>query len=161
MKVVLDTSAIIYLNDFRMFDEIFTVSDVIDEVRDKINMLKLSGMNLKVIDPMNSSVKEIKEVAEKTGDLDKLSKTDTKILALAKENNLTIVSDDYNIQNVAEKIGLSYISLFSKKITNLIQWGRYCENCKRFYDNVNTCPKCGSRLVRKPVGKKFIKEKTN
>ena len=161
MRVVLDTSAIIYLNDFRLFDEIFTVSNVVDEVKDKINTLKLSGLSLKIIDPSESSVKDIKEIAEKTGDLEKLSSTDIKVLALAKEKSLSIVSDDYSIQNVAEKIGLSYISLFNKKITNLIQWENYCENCKKFYDGVNTCPKCGSHLVRKPVGKEFIRTKNN
>ena len=161
MKVVLDTSAIIYLNDFRMFDEIFTVSDVVDEVKDKINVLKLSGITLKVIDPMKSSVSEIESIAKETGDLEKLSQTDIKILALAKENSLTIVSDDYNIQNVAERIGINYISLFSKKITKLIQWRKYCDNCEKFFDNRNSCPKCGNRLVRKPAKEEFIKEKTN
>lgn len=161
MRVVLDTSAIIYLNDFRMFDEILTVSDVVDEVKDKINTLKLSGIKFTVMDPLESSVKKIKEIAEETGDLEKLSKTDIKILALAKEKGLTILSDDYNIQNVAEEIGLNYISLFNKKITSLIKWGKYCGNCQKFYESGNTCPKCGNKLVRKPAGKEFINRKTN
>lgn len=157
MKVVLDTSAIIYLNDFRMFDEIFTVSDVVDEVKDKINVLKLSGIKMKIINPKESSLKEIKEIAKVTGDLEKLSKTDIKILAVAKENQLSIVSDDYNIQNVAQKTGINYISIFSKKITKLIQWGSYCANCKKFYENIKSCPKCGSQLTRKPISEEFIR----
>ena len=157
MKVVLDASAIIYLNDFRMFDEIFTVSDVVDEVKDKINVLKLSGIKLKVIDPKESSVKEVKEISKETGDLEKLSKTDIKILALAKENSLDIVSDDYNVQNVAEKIHINYISLFSKKITKLIRWVMYCENCNKFFENETICVKCGNRLVRKPKETEVIK----
>lgn len=161
MRVVLDTSAIIYLNDFRMFDEIFTVSDVVDEVKDKINVLKLSGMRLNIVDPAESSVKDVKIIAKETGDLGKLSKTDIKVLALAKENNLDIVSDDYSIQNVAEKIGIKYVSLFSRKITKLIRWGMYCDNCKRFFENRTVCQNCGSRLVRKPIKEEFIKEKTN
>lgn len=159
MKVALDTTAIIYLNDFRMFDEIFTVSDVVDEVKDKINILKLSGIKLKVIDPMESSVKEVEETAKETGDLEKLSKTDIKILALAKENGLDIVSDDYNIQNVAEKIGIRYISLFSQKITKLIRWGNYCDNCKRFFEDRTVCQTCGNKLVRKPVKEELINSK--
>ncbi len=157
MKVVLDTSAIIYLNDFRMFDEIFTVSDVVDEVKDKINVLKLSGLMMNITEPAESSVKEVKEIAKETGDLKKLSKTDIKILALAKENRFGIVSDDYNIQNVAEKIGIKYISLFSNKITKLIRWGLYCNNCKKFFENRTTCQKCGNNLIRRPVKEEFIK----
>lgn len=156
MKVVLDTSAIIYLNDFRMFDEMFTVSDVVDEVKDRISALKLSGINLHIIDPTDSSVKEIKETAKKTGDLDKLSTTDIKIIALAKERMLTIISDDYNVQNVAERTGIKYVSLFNKKIINLVQWRKYCDNCGKFLENRDTCPKCGSQLIRKPAGKEFI-----
>ena len=149
MKVVLDTSAIIYLNDFRSFDEIFTVSDVVNEVKDKINILKLSGINLKVVEPSEASVNEVKAIAKETGDLEKLSKTDIKILALAKENSLTILSDDYNIQNIAEKCGIRYISLFSKRITKLILWGSYCSNCKMFFENKRVCPRCGNSLIRK------------
>ncbi|MBU5537123.1 MAG: hypothetical protein KQA38_00985 [Candidatus Aenigmarchaeota archaeon] len=159
MKVVLDTSAIIYLNDFRIFDEIFTVSEVIDEVKDKINMLKLAGMKFKIVDPTESSVNEVKETAKETGDLEKLSKADIKILALAKENKLDIVSDDYSIQNVAEKLGINYISLFSKKITKFIRWGLYCGNCKNFSKNKKVCSKCGNKLTRRPVSEEFIKNK--
>ena len=159
MKVVLDTSAIIYLNDFRMFDEIFTVNDVLGEMKDKINTMKLSGIELKVIDPEDSSLNEVKKFAKKTGDLEKLSKTDIKILALAKENKLDIVSDDYSIQNVAQKLGIKYISLFNKKITKSIEWRSYCNNCKRFHENADTCPKCGNQLIKKPVKEELIKGK--
>ena len=159
MKVVLDTSAIIYLNDFRIFDEIFTVSDVIDEVKDRISALKLSGINFKVVEPTESSIKEIKEIAKETGDLEKLSGTDIRILALAKENELTIISDDYNIQNVAEKIGINCVSLFNSKITKFIKWGKYCDNCKIFYEKRDACPKCGSQLIRKPVKEELINNK--
>ena len=120
--------------------------------------MKLSGIKLKVFDPEKSSINEIKKTAKETGDLEKLSKTDIKVLALAKENRLDIVSDDYNIQNVAEKIGINYISLFSSKITKLIRWGMYCNNCRRFCDR-DACPKCGNQLVRKPAKEELINSK--
>ena len=156
MKVVLDTSAIIFLNDFRSFDEIFTVPDVIREVKDKISSLKLSGIKLNVLEPDKKTIKDIKTIAETTGDLEKLSNTDIKVLALAKENNLTIISDDYNIQNVAEKSKINYVSLFNKKITKLVQWQNYCENCRKYYNKEKNCPVCGGELARKPVKSKTI-----
>lgn len=148
MKVVLDTSAIIYLNDFRQFDELLTVQEVADEVKDKISSMKLSSMNLKIVEPAKKILNEIKATAKETGDLEKLSKTDIKVLAAAKENGCTIISDDYTIQNVAEKLGMDYISIFSKKIERLISWKRYCKSCKRFFENEKECPRCGSKLVR-------------
>jgi endoribonuclease Nob1 len=159
MKVALDTRAIIYLNDFRMFEEIFTVIEVIDEVKDRISSLKLSGVKANVIEPGKSAVDEIKKIAKTTGDLEKLSKTDIKILALAKELDLIVVSDDYNVQNVAQKMGMGYLSLFNEKITKAIKWGMFCRNCKKFFEDAGNCPKCGSRLARKPATEELIRNK--
>lgn len=156
MKVVLDTSTIIYLSDFRKFDEMLTVQDVIEEVRDRITAMKLSGLKLKIIEPKKESIEEIKKVAGETGDLEKLSKTDLKILALAKENKCTIISDDYNIQNVAERIGINYISIFSKKITKLIKWKKFCKNCKKYFEKEKFCSVCGEKLIRVPAEAKDI-----
>lgn len=149
MRVVLDTSAIIYLNDFRSFDEIFTVDPVVKEVKDKISEMKLWSLKLKILEPKKKTVEKIKEVARKTGDLEKLSKTDLEVLGVAVETESTIISDDRNVQNVAEKIGVEYISVFSKKITKLIVWKNYCKNCGKFFDK-KVCPSCGSGLVRRP-----------
>jgi len=158
VKVVLDTSAIIYLNDFRSFEEIITVSEVIEEVKDRISSLKLSALNLKIIEPSIQSIKEVKKVARKTGDLEKLSKTDLRVLALAKETNFTIISDDRNIQNVAEKMEIKYISIFNKKITKLIIWKKFCKNCSKIFEKGRSCPICGEKLVRIPVETKDLKK---
>ncbi len=150
MKVVLDTSAIIYLNDFRKFDEILTVQEVVDEVKDRTTAMKLSGLSFKIFEPSKAAIEEIEKTAKETGDLEKLSDTDVKVLALAKENNCTIISDDRNIQNVAEKLGIRYVSIFNEKITKLITWKRFCKNCKKFYDRKEVCAICGEKLARVP-----------
>ena len=157
MRVVLDTSSLIYLSDFREFDEILTVYSVVKEVKDKITSLKLSGLKLKIVEPGKESVEKIKEVARETGDLEKLSGTDIEVLAAAKENNCTIISDDRNIQNVAEKIGIGYISVFSKKITKLIKWKKYCKNCEKSFEG-SVCPICGAKLARVPEKSVEIKD---
>lgn len=150
MKVVFDTSAFIYLNDFRKFDDILTVQEVIDEVKDKVSSMKLSGLNLEIVEPSRKSVEKIKNIAKNTGDLEKLSNTDIKVLAVAKENNCTIISDDRCIQNVAEDLSIKYISIYNQKITNLVTWKKYCRSCRKFYDGRDTCPICGNKLVRTP-----------
>jgi UPF0271 protein len=143
-------------SDLRNFDEIFTVQDVIEEVRDKISKMKLSSLNPKIIEPSIEAVKSIKQIAGETGDLEKLSETDIKVLAVAKENQLMIISDDRNIQNVAEKLGIKYISVFSKQITKSIKWRKYCENCKKTYEKGDQCKICGGKLKRVPVESKTI-----
>lgn len=149
MRVVLDTSSLIYLSDFRRFKEIFTVSSVIREVKDRITALKLSGLKLKIVEPKAKSIDDIRKTAKSTSDLERLSRTDVEVLAAAKEKDCTIISDDKSIQNVAEKLGINYISIFSKKITKLITWKKYCKNCKKFFEG-RECPICGGRLVRIP-----------
>lgn len=157
MRVVLDTSSLIYLSDFRRFDEILTVNGVVKETKDRISTMKLSALKLKVVGVNEKTVKEIKKIARKTGDLEKLSRTDIDVIAAAKENGCTIISDDRNIQNVAEKLGIDYISIFSKKITKLITWKKYCENCKKYFSRKKICPICGTKLKRVPAGYKEIK----
>ncbi len=160
MKAVLDTTSIIFLNDFRMFEEIYTVSEVVDEVKDKINSMKFSGMELKISEPSENSLKYVRNAAKETGDNTKLSDTDVRVIALAKDKSLTIISDDYAIQNVAEKLKIEYISL-NKGITKQIEWKMYCTSCRKFYEKENSCPVCGESLVRRKISEKFIKGKSN
>jgi len=124
------------------------VPEVIDEVRDGVSKLKLSGMNIKIIEPNEKSIGKIKNIAKRTGDLKKLSDTDKKVLALALEKNDEIISDDYNIQNVAERLKIRYTSLFNKKISRFIEWKNYCKNCNKYFEK-EICPICGSRLSRR------------
>ena len=157
MKVVLDTSALIYLTDFCMFDEISTVQEVIDEVKDKATTIKLSSIDIKVLEPDRRVIEDVKNAAKATGDIDKLSKTDLKIIALAKQQSATIASDDYNVQNVAEKMHVPYISIFSKRITKLVAWRKYCSSCKKYFDGGTVCKVCGSKLKRMATNSKYIK----
>ena len=153
---MLDTTAIIYLNDFSKFSEIFITPEVIFEAKDQNSLMKLEGFDKKILDPVDEDVEEIKKVAAETGDDDKLSVTDITVLALAKGKNCTIISDDRNIQNVAEKIGLEYIPVFSEKIKKLVTWKKLCRNCKEYFD-AESCPVCGDRLWKVMSSSKIIK----
>jgi len=153
MKVVLDTSALIYLNDFRNFEEIITVQEVVEEVKDKISEMKLKSLKLKVVEPSKNSLKKAEDAARKTGDFEKLSKTDLKVVSAAVENDAVIISDDRNVQNVAEELGLEYVSVFNKEISKKFRWKKVCDNCGYSSDEGDVCPRCGSEMVRKVVEK--------
>ena len=149
MRFVLDTSAIIYLQDFRRFDEIFVPTLVVEEVRDIISKIKLGALNLKTLEPDEKFLEEVKNIAKKTGDLEKLSKADIQVLALAKELKANIVSDDYNIQNVAKRLGIKFIPVFSKGIKKIFYWKKFCSNCKKYFNpDLKECPVCGAKLKR-------------
>ena len=103
------------------------------------------------------TIKKIEEMSRKTRDFEKLSKTDIEVLAAAKENKCTILSDDRNIQNVAEKLGIEYVSIFNKKITKLITWRKYCKNCNKYFEEGKECSVCGEMLSRVPAESVKIK----
>jgi UPF0271 protein len=123
-SVILDTTALIFLADFSAFEDVYTVQDVIDEVKDRMTSMKLSALlkELKVVEPEQGLVDEIKSLAEETGDLSRLSETDIKVLALAKQTGGTIISDDYGVQNVAGHAGIEFVSVFNPTIKKLKKW---------------------------------------
>jgi UPF0271 protein len=151
MRAAVDTSALIYLNDFRNFDEVMTVQEVLDESRDRITKIKLQTVNPSIFEPSKAAVAEVDAAAKSTGDAEKLSKTDIKLIALAKERDATIISDDYGIQNVAEKLGIEYMSISNRGIKNFVEWKKHCSVCDKDYKSGSVCKTCGSRLKRVPA----------
>ena len=153
-RFVFDTSGFIYLNYFRNFGEIYTTKSVISEVKDRFSRFKIAAIPIEVASPRKESLEKVKNVAVKTGDVDKLSLTDLEVIALAYEIKGTIVSDDRNVQNVAKILGISFLSLFNKGISKVIVWGKKCEGCGRFFSSrKKKCPFCGRKL--KKIIKKF------
>jgi UPF0271 protein len=155
MNAMLDTSAVIYLNDFSKFEKLLTVSSVVEEIKDDSSKMKLSGLAIKIVDPAPESLKAVEEVAKGTGDIDILSKADIDVIAAAKDNGCVVISDDRAVQNVCEKMGIGYISIFNKKITKLINWRKYCKSCRK-YSNSDECDTCGGRTSRVPFTSKIL-----
>ncbi|MEM5853713.1 MAG: hypothetical protein QXG39_09900 [Candidatus Aenigmatarchaeota archaeon] len=151
MRVVFDSSAVIYIQDFRKFEEVLIPPSVVEEIKDKLSRMKLEAFEFKVVQPEKKFLEIVKKVAEKTGDLEKLSKADLEVLALAKQFSLKIVSDDYSIQNVAKMLGIDYITISTKGIKKVFIWKKFCVVCgRKFEKSLNVCPFCGGKLKRKP-----------
>jgi UPF0271 protein len=122
---------------------------VVEEVKDRISKIKLEALNLRILEPDKRFLEEVKIIAKKTGDLEKLSRADIQVLALAKELKANIVSDDYNIQNVAKKLGIEFTPVFSKGIKKIFYWKKFCPNCKKYFNSdLKECVICGARLKR-------------
>ena len=116
---------------------------------------------IKLQSPSQSFLKRIEESSSKIGDFSTLSEVDKEVLALAlelKENNLfpIIVSDDYSIQNVADKLDIQYVSLSTFGIRYQFQWILYCPACHRRFPTTTkkVCTICGTQLKRRVLSKK-------
>jgi UPF0271 protein len=162
--MVLDTSAFVGgFDPFTIREEQVAPPMVEEEVkRNSMTLLRFSTAvesgRLKIFAPSQEALDKVKASATSVGDSFFLSKTDLQVLALALEiktrgDTPQIVTDDYSIQNVATKLGLSFVSLVTFGIRRQLNWIRYCPACHRIYPanyKSKTCQVCGTELKRKP-----------
>ncbi len=151
-RIVLDASAIINGIPMLIVDGLYITSpSVIDEVQSKRGRKTLQkGIDLDLIEqrmPKAEFIEKIREAAEQTKDA--LSEADIEVLALALEFEAEIATDDYGIQNIAEKLGLKIIPVGEAGIRKVLHWQYYCPACKRKYEMPGLCGVCGTRLKRK------------
>jgi len=154
---ILDTSVILSGKPINLDANIATTPGVFKEFtpggKDYQNFQFLMEKGLKIQDPTKESIKQIKDVSQKTGDKERLSETDKEILALALDINkndeceAVILTDDYSIQNVAQTLKIKFETISQKGITKKFKWTYQCRGCgKKFKENINTCPICGSSI---------------
>lgn len=161
---ILDSSYILHSNlDFS--DGTYGITNsVLGEIRDdKANLtvnIAIRNGDIKIIDPSLKSRKKVKEIAKKTGDLERLSQADIDIIALTLEGkNSILLTDDYGVQNVASALKLKYQKLQQRGIRERFIWIKICEGCGKKYENKEEgkiCRVCGSALRRKIS--KFIQQ---
>ncbi|MFC7076715.1 MULTISPECIES: NOB1 family endonuclease [Haloarcula] len=147
---VLDSSA--FINEYHTEERIAAVPEVREELEDeaayRFDALEGSGMHLHI--PEENTVERIERAARETGDLAELSGTDIQLIAAAFELDGTLVTDDYAMQNVAEKLDVTVEVIAREGITERRDWLFQCAGCGReFEENHDRCPVCGSSLSRK------------
>ena len=160
----MDTSAFIAgFDPLAVQKEQYTVPEVRKELISKsIPWMRFNAAvenkKLTVKIPKSSISLKIREASKKVGDMRNLSKADMQILALALELKGSglyplIVTDDYSIQNVANKIDVEFTSLVTFGIKFRFKWILYCPACYRKYPSeykFKACEVCGTDLKRKP-----------
>ncbi len=174
---IFDTSALIKGMDVSVLQEYvcYTTPGVLSEIKNTLSKQKLetailSG-NLKILSPDPDIIKEVKLIAKSSGDLQFLSTTDIGVIAVALLSLLNyliktkfrllklpieVVTDDYSMQNVLNKLSISANSFMQKGINQYIQWQVYCPQCKTVFppSDSSFCPNCEVTLKRRPVHKK-------
>ncbi|MEO2152152.1 MAG: type II toxin-antitoxin system VapC family toxin [Thermococcus sp.] len=153
---VIDTAIFIQGMDV----EGFTTPKVVEEVRDPESRLFLEGLisagKVKVLVPSKESIEAVMEAARRTGELNELSEADVEVLALAYELKATLLTDDYNLQNIARTLGIPFKTL-KRGIKRVIRWNYVCIGCgKRFSEMPpeGICPDCGSPVKLIPRKKR-------
>ncbi len=161
---VLDSSGIIGGFLSKKFAN-FTTNQVINEIKDLKSELFLQSalengyINIK--EPESQDFKQVKKVITESGDILRLSDVDQQVIALAltiERDGMKpiVVTDDYSIQNVLKIMGISYRSVLTKGIENIVGWIKICKGCKKKYPSNNPlteCEICGSPIHRKRTKK--------
>ena len=99
-----------------------------------------------IFEPTNNIVKLVKTVAKQTGET-RLSDADISILALAKEYNVTLVTDDFALCNLAKTMSIGLLNLGTKGIREIRKWTKFCSSCGRGYSSAKSvCSICGNKL---------------
>jgi UPF0271 protein len=147
---VLDSSA--FINEYHTDEQIATIPLVREELEDesayRFDAMEGSGMYLHI--PEGETVERIERAARETGDLQELSETDVRLVAATFELDGTLVTDDYAMQNVAEKLEVTVEVIARDGIEEQREWHFQCEGCGREFDeHHDRCPICGSSLSRK------------
>ena len=147
---ILDTSA--FIHEYDTDEDVATVPDVSEELDGesayRFDALEGAGMHIHV--PEIGVVERIERAARESGDFDELSTTDIRLVATAFELDATLVTDDYAMQNVAERLDIHVEFIAREGITEEREWRFQCAGCGReFEERKERCPVCGSGLSRK------------
>jgi UPF0271 protein len=147
---VLDSSA--FINEYHTDDDIATIPLVREELADesgyRFDAMEGAGMRIHI--PDAETIERIERAARETGDLAELSTTDVRLVATTFELDATLVTDDYAMQNVADRLDLSVDVIARDGISEHRDWHFQCQGCGREFDeNKDRCPICGSNLARK------------
>ncbi len=147
---VLDSSA--FIHEYHTSEPIASVPLVREELEDesafRFEALEGSGMHMHI--PDSETVARIERAARETGDLAELSETDIRLVAATFELDGTLVTDDYAMQNVAEKLNLVVEPIARDGIEEQRHWHFQCGGCGREFDeHHDRCPVCGTELSRK------------
>ena len=155
---VLDATAFYAGIPFSSNDSFMTTSFVYQEIQHIkikqgiLDMLQQTN-RLQVRDPEKGTITIVNHIAEKTGDSQTISEQDISIIALALENKIELITDDFAVTNVANQLRIKTSSLMTQGIKVVGKWISYCSVCGKEFSKEKECPICGNKLNRKLIKK--------
>ena len=133
-----------------VFDEIKHIKKNHDALQ-----ILIDSNRLLVRQPQADFQERVEKCAQKTGDIHSLSKQDISCIALSLELNTELISDDFAVLNVSNKLGINTIPLMTNGIKVVGKWIFYCPACKKDFSDEKNCLLCGNKLKKKLVKSKY------
>lgn len=99
-----------------------------------------------IFQPSDNTLRTVRLVVKQIGET-QLSDADISIVALAKECNATLVTDDFAVCNLAKTLSIDLLNLGTKGIRDRRKWVKFCKSCGKGYPSTQTiCSLCGNKL---------------
>lgn len=149
MKYVLDAS--VFFSDLSLEGELYTTPPVREELKDlrsKGRFEALSAAGMIVTEPLPADTETVRDAAAETGDLPVISPADTGVLALAYGLGAVLVTDDFAVRNVADRLGIETMPVVQRK-SKTRRYTFRCKGCGRYAKEPGICEVCGGELKRK------------
>jgi len=121
--------------------EFVTVPEVMDELKSEKASSSVHGFQIETFSPSTEAVEEVGEKAEEINS--KASKVDQKLLALAMEKNIELMTDDKELQNLGIHLNVDVNGFLDPVTDKKMTWKIVCPNCGE-----KSCG-CGVTPVRK------------
>lgn len=170
IPIILDTSAFIAGYEASSEGENYTTPSVKEELEESgLPLLRVETAveagRIRIIEPEKGYIEQARLLAAELGEVGNLSKADIEVLALGLQFKSVgripiIISDDYSLQNLADRAGLNYRGMTTKGIRLRIRWEIYCPGCREVFQNLPSgasCPICGTRIRRRPIEKEVAR----
>ena len=162
ISYVLDASA--FINGFQLDSKNnFTVSEITEEIKDFESKLKFDAAinegKLVIRDVPFEYSQRVNNIISESGDILRLSKPDTKLIALAymlseEGHEVKVISDDYTIQNTLKIMSIPFSGVLTEGIKEVYNWKKVCEGCKKEFSEdypFDDCEICGSKIFKKRI----------
>lgn len=110
------------------------------------------SLGLEVRSPKDEHLDRVDEAAIQAGSLGRLSEADRTLLALAKQFNATLVTDDYTMLDVASRLDVMTRTVNQDGPNGTMDWALRCIGCNRTYEaspRGDECIICGSPVKLK------------
>ena len=155
MRYILDAS--FFFGEYTFCGEFATTPEVVAELRDVTSKMRFEVMQsrgLVISDPEPAAVTNVRDAANRSGDLRVLSETDISVIALGLSLSGTVVSDDFAVQNVCRHLKIPVQNMMQKKAKRRI-WKKICSGCGAEIPAEDLeCPICGSPPVKRGTEKR-------
>ena len=116
----------------------------------------IQSLGLIISEPSRDSISEVSKLAVETGDMAGISQTDLCLVALAYSKGAVLVTDDYRMQNLAERLEMEWRGVVMEGISEAWEWELRCIGCGKLFDppkkpshkktEMGECVNCGSSL---------------